>query len=109
MRARVLARLDGAGDGHRGAAHGVEQGGTAGHRREAAGAEEILVARRARGEGVAFMHEAADGDAHGRRPLTRCRLQHQLHEYEIEPAVELAADLGETSGLDEAERGVQAQ
>ena len=68
--ARRFHRADGAGGRHGGVPQPGHQGCRALHRREAAGVQEIRPARRARGEGMAFMLEAANRDPHHASPRT---------------------------------------
>ena len=60
--ARLLRRLDEAGEGEVDAAHRVEQAGAGGHRREAAAVLEMLDARLGGREGIGLVLEAADCD-----------------------------------------------
>ena len=87
LRPGLLRRGDGAGAGHRGRAQGLDQGVGALQRREAAGAEEVLPARRHRREGVALVLEAADGDAHRAQSRTRPAVARAVSASTRRPAV----------------------
>ena len=60
----IASDLDGAGDRHRGGAHRIEQASAHHQRREAAALHKIDIAGGTRGEGMALVQKAANGDAH---------------------------------------------